>query len=137
MKFSKLTYVVMACLIVGSSNCFAKTEPIYNVEHHATIATEKLTNKQIRTRISDAAASRGWSCKDSGKNSMVCEIDVRQRHQAKIEIQYERDNFSIHNIDSTNLLFKNGKIHRNYNRWIKKLEASIVRAFMVSNNAKQ
>jgi len=127
MKLSKLGIAVMVCSLLVAPVSFA-VQPIYNVEHHEIHAVESLTLKQIRARIMNAAAERRWSCKDAGKNSLTCGIDVRGRHQAKVEIQYDQTSFSIHNVSSKNLNYKNGKIHRNYNKWIKILESTIVKA---------
>lgn len=132
MKVNKLITFVMPCflgILLMSPFSHATTQPIYNVDYHATaLASDNLTLKQIRTRIITAATARGWQCKDAGKNRLICEILVRQRHQAQVEIRYNQKGFSIQNVFSKNLNYKDGKIHRSYNRWVKKLEASIAKS---------
>lgn len=132
MKVNKLITIVMPCLLsilMIAPLSHAATQPIYNVEHHAiAFASEQLTLKQIRARIITAATARGWQCQDAGKNCIICNLMVRQKHQAKIEIRYNQKGFSIQNISSINLNSKDGKIHRSYNRWIQKLENSIAKA---------
>nr|WP_256834309.1 hypothetical protein [Pseudomonas oleovorans] len=46
-------------------------------------------------------------------------------HQAEITIPYSASSYSIRYRDSQNLGYKNGKIHRNYNKWIHNLDRSI------------
>lgn len=43
-------------------------------------------------------------------------------HKARIQIDYTEKFYAITYLESENLLYKEGKIHRNYNRWINNLD---------------
>lgn len=49
-------------------------------------------------------------------------------HRADITIAYDADSYSIRYRDSQNMDYNNGKIHRNYNRWVANLNYDIQRA---------
>ncbi|MBD9413009.1 hypothetical protein IB234_00440 [Pseudomonas sp. PDM16] len=52
-------------------------------------------------------------------------INVRQRHHASIVVEYSPFDIQIRYRSSQGLEYKNGKIHRNYNRWVNSLRADI------------
>ena len=53
-------------------------------------------------------------------------INVRQRHLARISVDYSPFGFLIRYRDSQGLEYEDGKIHRNYNRWVNSLRAEIL-----------
>lgn len=122
---SMVRIILSVALVIGLTGC-SRVANIYNVQNHEVppIAT-KLANKEIGQKIIQAAAYKGWDCKDSGNNKLACSLQVREHH-ADVEIIYNHNDFSINLLDSKNLKGSNGKIHRNYNKWIKSLEKEIV-----------
>lgn len=62
------------------------------------------------------------------KTESVGVIDGRyisRGHMAHIRINYTANGYRINYVDSENLNADNGKIHRNYNRWINNLDHDI------------
>ena len=64
------------------------------------------------------------------------QINVRNRYYAEIDIRYTGTSYAITYRDSQELGYKNGKIHRNYNRWVSMLDRDIMAALR-SNGAAQ
>ena len=54
------------------------------------------------------------------------EITVRGQFYAAIDIRYTRNSYAITYRDSRDLGYKDGKIHRNYNRWVSMLDRDIL-----------
>jgi hypothetical protein len=71
-----------------------------------------------------ALTRRGWQVTDRRPGAVDAAIDVRQHH-AEITVSYDADSFSIDYRDSRGLEYRNGSIHRNYNRWISRLDNNI------------
>ena len=55
------------------------------------------------------------------------DITVRNTFYAAVNIRYSLSNFRIEYRDSRELGYNDGKIHRNYNRWVYNLDKSIMR----------
>ncbi|MEA1136039.1 hypothetical protein U8M49_27900, partial [Klebsiella pneumoniae] len=53
-------------------------------------------------------------------------ITVRNQYYAAIDIRYTRNSYAITYRDSRDLGYKDGKIHRNYNRWVSMLDRDIM-----------
>ncbi|MGI0119029.1 hypothetical protein [Zooshikella sp. RANM57] len=79
---------------------------------------------KVRSAIIRACQTRGWNPSIQRDGSIIASIDVRG-HYAKVRITYNRRSVNIRYMDSRNLKYANGKIHRNYNRWIDKLYHTI------------
>jgi hypothetical protein len=125
----KNTYFIFCTLIIGCgfAGC-SKVEPIYNVDHHALPAdTSRLTESEIGQVIQETAEKRNWKCQKVSPTKINC-LYQRNMYQAKVEINYSRYDFSIHEINSSNLKQnEKGEIHKKYNKWIKTLENDIVK----------
>ncbi len=87
-----------------------------------------LSDKQIQGAIVSGGQTRGWVVKRVGAGHMEATLFVRS-HMAKVDIRYADGNYSITYKDSQNLGYANGKIHRNYNKWVQNLNMDIQRAF--------
>lgn len=74
--------------------------------------------------IEQALTVRGWQVAARRPGAIDAYIVVRQ-HRADIAITYNADSYSIAYRDSQGLNYRNGMIHRNYNRWIANLNADI------------
>lgn len=48
-----------------------------------------------------------------------------RRHVAVVDIPYDTQSYSIKYVDSTELNYADGNIHKNYNGWIQNLEKGI------------
>lgn len=82
---------------------------------------------ELQQAIVTALEARRWQVDKVEPTQILASINVRQRHQAWIAIDYSPIGYQIRYRDSRGLDYEDGEIHRNYNRWIKKLNAGIQR----------
>ena len=59
---------------------------------------------------------------------------VRGQYHAEIDIPYSADHYRIQYRDSSGLDYKDGKIHKNYIRWVRLLDRDIVRDLKDNQN---
>lgn len=85
------------------------------------------SNEEIQQAILKAAAERGWTVRRATPGLVQADITVRNTFFAAVDIRYSLSNFRIDYRDSRNLDYNDGKIHRNYNRWVYNLDKSIMR----------
>ncbi|WP_295891987.1 hypothetical protein [uncultured Vibrio sp.] len=110
--------LILTLLLVGCG----RVQPVMNVEDRPV--AYNLTSEQVKSAIVDSAMNRGWVVQDVTAESLSASITVRS-HTAKVSIQYSEKYYSITYVSSTNLKASDGKIHRNYNRWINNLDVDI------------
>lgn len=123
-KLSPVLFVLVGLIfssITLSSNEAAAAK-VVNIENQPI--TAKLSLPEISKSILKAGTGRGWKMKETGPGEITAKINVRT-HSATIVITYSQTSYSITYKDSTNLKYKNGKIHRNYNKWINFLKTDI------------
>jgi len=109
--------VTVLALVVGCA-----TKPVMNV-HNAPIATTH-TMEQVRQAIIAGGTSKGWIMQET-KPGVVHGTLKARTHQADIDVTYTTTSYSIDYVSSVDLDYKNGMIHRNYNKWIEYLNAAI------------
>lgn len=114
--FGLLAVVVAAC-----------TAPIDQVERQPFPAgTQTLSMDQIENAIVRAANGREWVVSEKSPGRLIATYSPRD-HVAKVEIDYNKKDFSILYVDSTNLKYDGTHIHHNYNRWVNNLREDILR----------
>lgn len=125
--------LILASLVTPVAH--ASDPPVLNVERQAVARADgkPVTAEQVKNAIVSAGGLRGWIITPDRDGHMIGNITVRNKHTAKIDINYDSGGFSIKYLDSTNLDFskdENGKevIHKNYNRWINNLRHDTVNA---------
>ncbi|EGA71656.1 hypothetical protein VISI1226_12756 [Vibrio sinaloensis DSM 21326] len=118
--FKLLSSALLALLLVGCG----RVQPVMNVED--TPVAYNLQSKQVKSAIMQAASNRGWVIEEISPNELNAKIHVRS-HFAEVKIPYNEKFYSIIYLNSENLKASDGKIHRNYNRWINNLNVDIKR----------
>ncbi|MFL7010687.1 hypothetical protein [Enterovibrio norvegicus] len=119
MKIQKyLVLLTLSVLLVGCG----RVQPIRNVEN-APIA-HNLPAATVKQAILQSGSNRGWVMTEIEPGVIRGELFVRS-HSAVIDVKYSDKVYSIHYVDSDNLKYSDGKIHRNYNRWINNLDVDI------------
>jgi hypothetical protein len=118
-RFSRFSLI--AALLLGVAACTSK--PVMNVENRTPPAAVR-SEDDMRRAILAALQSRQWTVERADRGNIMALIQ-RRSHQAEISIPYSATSYSIRYRDSQNLGYKNGKIHRNYNKWIHNLDRSI------------
>ena len=83
-----------------------------------------LNEDMVRQAIIRGAASKGWVVAQSGTRELTATLNLRS-HQAVIRIAYTARDYSITYQNSHHLEAANGKIHKNYNRWLANLNQAI------------
>ncbi|WDZ73326.1 hypothetical protein PWW31_07710 [Vibrio harveyi] len=113
--------VLLTLLLVGCG----RVQPVLNVED--TPVAYDLQNKQVKAAIVQSATNRGWTIEETSLGVLIAKINVRS-HFAEVKIPYSNKYYSIIYLNSVNLKASDGKIHRNYNRWVNNLNVDIQRA---------
>ena len=101
-----------------------RVQPVMNVEH--TPVALNLQSKQVKSAIYESAENRGWLVSEIKPGLIRAELYVRSHH-AVVEIPYSDKFYSILYVESENLKYDDGEIHRNYNRWVNNLNVDIKR----------
>lgn len=120
----KVKYLLFAVALAALAGC--TSAPIRNVAD-APIVTgsgKPATADQVRAAIVRAGTNLGWSMAPANPGLVVGRIALRG-HTATIDVRYTPTTYSIQYKESTNLDYKDGQIHRNYNGWVENLDRDI------------
>lgn len=93
---------------------------------------QAISERQIEQAILSALGTYRWHVGQVQPGHVQAEILVRDRHQAAISIEYSLRNVLIRYRSSNGLDYRNGNIHRTYNRWVKYLKLEIERQLNLS-----
>jgi hypothetical protein len=118
-----LMLIILSFVITGCSS----TKPIINLQNEPIYTqeiTEKLSSKDIERAIIQAGSNLGWDGKLI-EPGLVEATFARGNYDAIVDISYTEQNFNITYKDSHNLKYNDGKIHKNYNRWVANLSKNI------------
>lgn len=118
----KLWAMVFAVALAGCTSA-----PIMDVKDRSvpqTQAGKTLSLDQIQAAIMKGSIQKGWVPSVIKPGLVEASIQVRT-HQAVVTIPYTQADYDIVYKSSQNLDENGGKIHRNYNRWVANLSASI------------
>ncbi|GKP77609.1 TPA: hypothetical protein N3Y94_003820 [Klebsiella quasipneumoniae] len=128
----KIIHWMIAATVVGALAGCARTAPIEQVN---AIVSAGHTEAQVKDAIIKAGAQRQWIMSDAGPSVIKGKLQNRD-HVADIKINYSATSYSIVYVSSINLMAANGKIHRNYNRWVHNLDKDI-QVTLAANTALQ
>lgn len=128
----KIIHWMIAATVVGALAGCARTAPIEQVN---AIVSAGHTEAQVKDAIIKAGAQRQWIMSDAGPGVIKGKLQNRD-HVADIKINYSATSYSIVYVSSINLMATNGKIHRNYNRWVHNLDKDI-QVTLAANTALQ
>ena len=121
-----LLHTIVFAALLALSAC-GSNPPVFNIEGSPIpLKTDgsKLSMNEISTAIIHAATYKRWTTQKTGEGKIRANIYVRS-HTAITDIEFNDESFSIQYVDSSNLEYKNGKIHGNYNKWIGNLNREI------------
>ncbi|CBG91039.1 lipoprotein [Citrobacter rodentium] len=110
-----------ALAVVGALAGCARTAPIDQV--HSTVSAGH-TQDQVKNAILKAGAERKWIMNEAGPGVIRARQQSRD-HVAEVRITYSATRYDIQYESSLNLLASGGKIHKNYNRWVRNLDKDI------------
>ena len=120
---SLLRATLITLALLTTAGCTNK--PVLNTQHDLP-ATAQLSEEKIKQVIVAALQKREWTVQRLGPQLVQAEITVRNQFHAEIDIRYTRTSYAITYRDSRDLGYKDGKIHRNYNRWVSMLDRDIM-----------
>lgn len=123
-KFSALFLVLLGLVMSGITLSSGEASATQVLNYEDQPITASLTAAEVKKSIIKAGARRGWTVKETGPGELTAMIHVRT-HTATITITYTANSYSIMYKDSTNLKYKDGDIHRNYNKWVTFLKSDI------------
>ena len=127
----RVTLITLTLLV--TAGCTSK--PILNTQHNLP-ADAQVSEEKMKTVIVNALQKREWTVQRLSPQLVQAEINVRNQYYAAIDIRYTRNSYAITYRDSRDLGYKDGKIHRNYNRWVSMLDRDIM-AGLRTNGAAQ
>lgn len=107
-------------LVVGLSAC-SKSALIPNV--HSVVASGH-SEQQVRDAILRAGKANNWIMNEAEPGVINARVQTRG-HIAQVRIPYSSSSYSIDYVSSDGLSADNGKIHRNYVRWVRNLDKNI------------
>ena len=120
---SLLRATLITLALLTTAGCTSK--PVLNTQHDLP-ATAQLSEEKIKQVIVAALQKREWIVQRLSPQLVQAEITVRNQFHAEIDIRYTRTSYAITYRDSRDLGYKDGKIHRNYNRWVSMLDRDIM-----------
>jgi len=120
---SLLRATLITLALLTSAGCTSK--PVLNTQHDLP-ASAQISEEKIKQVIVAALQKREWTVLRQSPQLVQAEITVRNQYYAAIDIRYTRNSYAITYRDSRDLGYKDGKIHRNYNRWVSMLDRDIM-----------
>ena len=120
---SLLRATLITLALLTTAGCTNK--PVLNTQHDLPV-TAQLSEEKIKQVIVAALQKREWTVQRLSPQRVQAEITVRSQFHAEIDIRYTRTSYAITYRDSRDLGYKDGKIHRNYNRWVSMLDRDIM-----------
>lgn len=117
-----LMLIVISFAITGCS-----TKPITNIQNELipiVETTKAPTLEEIEKAILQASEALGWEGKTI-EPGIIETTYTKRNFDATIDITYTEKDFDINYKNSHNLKYNDGKIHKNYNRWIANLSKNI------------
>lgn len=126
-----LRITLIALALLGTVSCTNK--PPLNPDRtlHASIHSDRA---QMQQAIVKTLVARGWTVQKITPQLVQAQITVREQYHAEIDIPYSADHYRIQYRDSNGLDYKDGKIHKNYIRWVRLLDKGIVRELKDDQN---
>lgn len=108
-------------------------QPVQNISDElisTSYSGRQLDMSDVEAAILQGAKNKRWSARVITPGLIEAAISVRS-HRAIVEIPYTAEYYSIKYKHSENLDYQDGEIHRNYNKWVLNLSASIQRQLSV------
>ena len=120
--FLRATLIALALLTTVS--CSSKRMLTPDRTLHASIQTDRA---QMQQAIVKTLVARGWTVQKITPQLVQAQITVRGQYHAEIDIPYSANHYQIVYRTSSGLDYENGKIHKNYIRWVRLLDKGILR----------
>lgn len=120
----KFTLLLSLLVCATVSRPVHALEPVFDIVDAEIVSSTPKTLESVKKAIIAGASKRKWRLKEVGPGHLEAQIYVR-KHEAKVDIVFTDSNYSITYKETVNLKYNNGKIHKNYNKWIRLLDIEI------------
>lgn len=114
----------IATVLLTLGACTSKPVLTPNEQLHLA---QPVSDVQVKKAVLVTLKKRGWSVTRNDPGLVQAEIEVRKTFFAAVDIPYSASGYQIRYRDSHELGYHDGKIHRNYNRWVHALDRNILR----------
>jgi hypothetical protein len=121
MKMKRVAILGAVLAIALVAGCHSN--PMIQNVSNAPIATTH-TMEQIRQAIVAGGTSKGWVMHETQPGVVHGTLRAHS-HQADVDVTYSTTSYNINYVSSVGLDYKDGTIHRNYNKWIENLDQAI------------
>ncbi|KPA92450.1 MULTISPECIES: hypothetical protein [Pseudomonas] len=116
--------VLIALALLVTAGCTSKKI----ITPTRTVTPEIQTSQeQMKQAILTTLVKRKWSVQRVNPSQIQAEITVREKFHVEIDINYSASGYNIAYRDSSGMDYKDGKIHKNYIRWVRLLDKGILR----------
>ncbi len=115
--------LLLAFLLLFSAQ--SQAAKVMNIED--SVVPDGFSAQDVAATIIEVGGKRGWKFRKVADGHMEGLLHVRS-HMAKIDVRFSAKSYSLLYKDSNNLKYKEGKIHRAYNKWVKTLDTDVQNA---------
>ena len=119
-----LRVTLIALALLTTVSCSSKRMLTPDRTLHPSIHSDRA---QMQQAIVKSLVGRGWTVQKITPELVQAQITVREQFHAEIDIPYSATHYQIIYRNSSGLDYKDGKIHKNYIRWVRLLDRDIVR----------
>ena len=126
-----LRVTLIALALLTTVSCSSKRMLTPDRTLHPSIHADRA---QMQQAIVKSLVGRGWTVQKITPELVQAQITVREQYHAEIDIPYSADHYRIQYRNSSGLDYKDGKIHKNYIRWVRLLDRDIVRDLKDNQN---
>ncbi len=121
MKNASKLFIVAAIVATTTLVGCARTAAVLTPD---TVITTNVSTDKVKKAIFEAGQKRDWIMTQVAPGTIDGKL-VSRDHSVNIRITYTAKSYKINYVGSQNLLAANGKIHKNYNRWVNNLDKDI------------
>ncbi|ALE90055.1 hypothetical protein [Pseudomonas versuta] len=126
-----LRVTLIALALLTTVSCSSKRMLTPDRTLHPSIHADRA---QMQQAIVKSLVGRGWTVQKITPERVQAQITVREQFHAEIDIPYSATHYQIIYRNSSGLDYKDGKIHKNYIRWVRLLDRDIVRDLKDNQN---
>ena len=126
-----LRVTLIALALLSTVSCSSKRMLTPDRTLHPSIHADRA---QMQQAIVKSLVGRGWTVQKITPELVQAQITVREQFHAEIDIPYSATHYQIIYRNSSGLDYKDGKIHKNYIRWVRLLDRDIVRDLKDNQN---
>ena len=119
-----LRVTLIALALLTTVSCSSKRMLTPDRTLHPSIHADRA---QMQPAIVKSLVGRGWTVQKITPELVQAQITVREQFHAEIDIPYSATHYQIIYRNSSGLDYKDGKIHKNYIRWVRLLDKGILR----------